>query len=56
MVASGVEIYPFHIQECGKALTASEKPCQVGKGLAPLGLIIVQDSDKLNVFTPVSLQ
>jgi len=56
MVASGVEIYPFHIQEYGKALVASEKPSRVGKGLAPLGLIIVQDSDKLNVFTTVSLQ
>ena len=56
MVAFGVEICPFHIQERGKALTTSEWPCQVGKGLAPLGLIIVQDSDKLNVFTTVSLQ
>jgi len=56
MVASGVEIYPFCIQEPGKALTTGEGPCQVGKGLAPLGLIIVQDSDKLNVFTTVNLQ
>jgi hypothetical protein len=56
MVASGVEIYPFHIQERGKDLTASEKPCQVGKGLAHLGLIIVQDSDKLNVSTTVNLE
>ena len=56
MVASGVGIYPFQIQERGKALTASEKPCQLGKDLAHLGLIIVQDSDKLNVVTTVNLQ
>jgi len=56
MAASRVGIYPFHIQELGKALTASEKPCQLGKGLACLVLIIVQDSDKLNVFTTVNLQ
>jgi len=49
-------MYPFHIRELGKALTASEKPCQVGKGSAHLGLIIVQDSDKLNVFTAINLQ
>jgi len=56
MVTFEVEIYPFHIQELGKTLTASEKPCQVGKGLAILWLIIVQDSDKLNEFTTVNLQ
>jgi len=56
MVVSGVKIYPFHIQELGKALTASEKPCQVGEDLAHLWLIIVQDSDKLNEFTTVNLQ
>jgi len=33
MVASGVEIYPFHIQERGKALTTSERPCQVKEEL-----------------------
>jgi len=56
MVSSGLGIYHFHIQELGKALTASEKHCQVGKGSAPLGLIIVQDSDKLNAFTAANLQ
>jgi len=56
MVTSGVGIYTFHIQERRKALTASEKPCQLKKGLAHLGLIIVQDSDKLNEFTTVNLQ
>ena len=56
MVASGVGIYPFQIQEREKALTASGKPYKVGKGLAHLGLIIVQDSDKLNEFTTVNLQ
>jgi hypothetical protein len=56
MGTSGVGIYPFHIQELGKALTADEKPCQVGEDLAHLGLIIVQDSDKLNVFTIINLQ
>jgi len=56
MVVSGVGIYPFHIQERGKALTASEKPCYLVKGLVYLWLIIVQDNDKLNVFTTVNLQ
>jgi hypothetical protein len=56
MVASGVGIYQFHIQELEKTLAASEWPCQVGKGLAPLRLIIVKDSDKLNEFTTVNLQ
>ena len=56
MVAYEVGIYHSHIQERGKALTASEKPCQLEKGLAHLGLIIVQDSDKLNEFTTVNLQ
>ncbi len=56
MVTSGVGIYPFHIQELGKALAVSEKPCQVGKSLASLGLIIVQDNDKLNELTTVNLQ
>ena len=55
MVTSGVGIYPSHIQELEKALTAGEKPYQVGKGLARLGLIIVQDSDKLNKLTTVNL-
>ena len=55
MVASGVGIYPTRIQERGRALTVGEEPCQAGKGLAHLGLIIVQDSDKLNVFTTVNL-
>jgi len=40
MVTFGVEIYPFHIQELGKALTTNEKPCQAGKDFARLGLII----------------
>ena len=56
MVASGVEIDPFQIQERVKALTASERPFWLGKGLVHLGLIIVQDSDKLNEFTTLNLQ
>ena len=56
MVASEVGIYHLHIQERGKALAANEKPCQVREDLARLWLIIVQDNDKLNVFTTVNLQ